>query len=63
MERTVVDVADEQVVDDGGFVSFVVARGDALWRSAWLLTLWIGIGAIFHGIADLITAFQVKAAR
>jgi uncharacterized membrane protein HdeD (DUF308 family) len=32
-------------------------------RSAWLLTLWIGIGAIFHGVADLVTAFQVKGAR
>ena len=32
-------------------------------RSAWLLTLWIGIGAIFHGIADLVTAFSVKAAK
>ena len=32
-------------------------------RSAWLLTLWIGIGAIFHGVSDLVTAFQVKGAR
>jgi RNA polymerase sigma-70 factor (sigma-E family) len=41
MERTVVSVADESdVADDGadGFASFVAARGDALWRSAWLLT-------------------------
>src|SRR5215218_10233861 len=41
MERTVVSVAEESdVADDSadGFASFVAARGDALWRSAWLLT-------------------------
>jgi RNA polymerase sigma-70 factor (sigma-E family) len=41
MERTVVTVADRSnAADDGadGFASFVAARGDALWRSAWLLT-------------------------
>jgi len=45
MERTVVGVADEQSADAGdgadgadGFGAFVAARGDALWRSAWLLT-------------------------
>lgn len=32
-------------------------------RSAWLLVLWIGIGAIFHGVADVVTAFQVRSAR
>ena len=30
-------------------------------RSAWLLILWIGIGAIFHGIADIVTAFHVRS--
>lgn len=42
MERTVVDRAmPEDAVTDGsdpGFDAFVAARGDALWRSAWLLT-------------------------
>ena len=41
MERTVVTVADRSnAADDGadGFASFVAARGDALWRSSWLLT-------------------------
>jgi uncharacterized membrane protein HdeD (DUF308 family) len=30
-------------------------------RSAWLLLLWIGIGAVAHGIADFVTAFQVRS--
>ena len=30
-------------------------------RSAWLLILWIGIGAIFHGIADVVSAFVVRS--
>jgi RNA polymerase sigma-70 factor (sigma-E family) len=42
MERTVVsrlDTADERDADAGDdFGAFVAARGDALWRSAWLLT-------------------------
>jgi RNA polymerase sigma-70 factor (sigma-E family) len=37
MERTVVSVTDERS-STGDFESFVAARGDALWRSAWLLT-------------------------
>lgn len=32
-------------------------------RSTWLLALWIGIGAVFHGVSDMITAFQIRAAR
>lgn len=43
MERTVVDEPMPQAVADSGgeadgFDAFVSARGDALWRSAWLLT-------------------------
>jgi RNA polymerase sigma-70 factor (sigma-E family) len=45
MERAVVNVAQqgaagtgEAAGTDDDFASFVVARGDALWRSAWLLT-------------------------
>lgn len=42
MERTVVDPMPRGAVPDGGtdvgFDGFVAARGDALWRSAWLLT-------------------------
>lgn len=38
MERAVVSVADERSATDDGFGAFVAARGDALWRSAWLLT-------------------------
>lgn len=42
MERTVVDAMPRGAVPgDGsgdGFDGFVAARGDALWRSAWLLT-------------------------
>ena len=30
-------------------------------RSAWLLLLWIGIGAMFHGITDIVTAFHVRS--
>jgi uncharacterized membrane protein HdeD (DUF308 family) len=30
-------------------------------RSMWLLILWIGVGAIFHGIADVVTAFHVRS--
>jgi len=42
MEQMVVSVADQRSAeaDDGAddFGAFVAARGDALWRSAWLLT-------------------------
>lgn len=39
MEAAGVSVADERGADvDDGFGAFVAARGDALWRSAWLLT-------------------------
>ena len=37
MEQMVVSVADEPGVADD-FSAFVAARGNALWRSAWLLT-------------------------
>jgi uncharacterized membrane protein HdeD (DUF308 family) len=30
-------------------------------RSAWLLLLWIGIGAMFHGISDIATSFHVRS--
>ena len=39
----------------GGFTSFVTARGDALWRSAWLLT---GDG---HLAEDLVQTALAKA--
>ena len=32
-------------------------------RSAWLLVLWIGIGAFLHGIGDIVDSFHVRAAR
>lgn len=32
-------------------------------RSAWLLVLWIGFGALLHGISDIVSAFQVRSAR
>ncbi|WP_183096160.1 SigE family RNA polymerase sigma factor [Nocardioides stalactiti] len=38
MERTVVGVVDQRTAIEDDFVAFVAARGDALWRSAWLLT-------------------------
>ncbi|NYI43770.1 RNA polymerase sigma-70 factor (sigma-E family) [Nocardioides aromaticivorans] len=39
MQRTVVEQAMPQgAVPEDGFDGFVAARGDALWRSAWLLT-------------------------
>lgn len=41
MERTVVDTMPRGAGSGGrddGFDGFVAARGDALWRSAWLLT-------------------------
>jgi uncharacterized membrane protein HdeD (DUF308 family) len=28
-------------------------------RSAWLLVLWVGIGAMLHGIGDLVVAFTM----
>jgi len=30
-------------------------------RSAWLLLLWIGIGAMFHGISDIANAFHARS--
>ena len=38
MEQMVVRVADGRSAGTDGFDAFVAARGDALWRSAWLLT-------------------------
>lgn len=38
MERTVVKPVPVGAAPDDGFDGFVAARGDALWRSAWLLT-------------------------
>jgi uncharacterized membrane protein HdeD (DUF308 family) len=32
-------------------------------RSAWLLIIWIGIGALFRGVTEIVTAFQVKGGR
>ena len=32
-------------------------------RSAWLLLLWIGIGAVLHGMWDIVRAFQYRSAR
>lgn len=29
-------------------------------RSAWLLILWVGIGALMRGIGDIIGAFQIR---
>jgi uncharacterized membrane protein HdeD (DUF308 family) len=32
-------------------------------RSAWLLVLWVGIGALMRGISDLVAAFTYGGAR
>jgi len=43
--------------------------GIGLWaigypgRSAWLLVLWIGIGALLHGMWDIVRAFEYRSAR
>ena len=29
-------------------------------RSAWLLVLWVGFAALFHGIGSIVLAFQIK---
>ena len=29
-------------------------------RSAWLLVLWVGIGALMHGITEIVLAFQLR---
>jgi uncharacterized membrane protein HdeD (DUF308 family) len=30
-------------------------------RSAWLLILWVGIGAMSHGISDIVSAFHIRS--
>jgi uncharacterized membrane protein HdeD (DUF308 family) len=30
------------------------------YRSAWLLVLWVGIGALFRGLSEIILAFQLR---
>lgn len=30
-------------------------------RSAWLLVLWVGTGALLHGISDIVRAFELRA--
>ena len=47
--------ASTSVVDDADFAGFVTARGDALWRSAWLLT------GDSHRAEDLVQAALAKA--
>ena len=32
-------------------------------RSAWLLVLWVGLGALMHGITQIVLAFQLRGAR
>jgi uncharacterized membrane protein HdeD (DUF308 family) len=32
-------------------------------RSAWLLVLWIGIGALIRGITEIVLAFKLRGAR
>jgi uncharacterized membrane protein HdeD (DUF308 family) len=32
-------------------------------RSAWLLVLWVGIGALMRGISEIVMAFQLRSAR
>jgi uncharacterized membrane protein HdeD (DUF308 family) len=32
-------------------------------RSAWLLVLWIGIGALLHGMWDIVRSFEYRSAR
>lgn len=32
-------------------------------RSAWLLVLWVGIGALMRGISEIIMAFQLRGER
>lgn len=32
-------------------------------RSAWLLVLWVGIGAMLRGITEIVTGFQLRSAR
>jgi uncharacterized membrane protein HdeD (DUF308 family) len=32
-------------------------------RSAWLLILWVGIGALLRGVTEIVFAFQLRGAR
>jgi uncharacterized membrane protein HdeD (DUF308 family) len=32
-------------------------------RSAWLLVLWVGIGAAIRGVTEIVTAFQLRGAQ
>lgn len=32
-------------------------------RSAWLLILWVGIGALMRGISEIVTAFRLRGVR
>jgi uncharacterized membrane protein HdeD (DUF308 family) len=32
-------------------------------RSAWLLVLWVGIGALMHGVTEIVLAFQIRKLR
>ena len=32
-------------------------------RSAWLLVLWVGLGALMRGITEIVLAFQLRGAR
>jgi uncharacterized membrane protein HdeD (DUF308 family) len=32
-------------------------------RSAWLLVVWVGVGALMHGITEIVLAFQLRGAH
>jgi uncharacterized membrane protein HdeD (DUF308 family) len=33
------------------------------WRSAWLLVLWVGVGAILRSVSEIVLAFKLRGAR
>jgi len=49
-----------------GLIAGIAMMFIAFWavgypgRSAYLLVLWVGLGALFHGIGQIVMAFQVK---
>jgi len=52
-----------------GLASGIFEIALAMWalgypgRSAWLLVLWVGIGALMRGISEIVMAFQLRSAR
>jgi uncharacterized membrane protein HdeD (DUF308 family) len=69
--NAVTSIVDRHSTELWGLVAVagVLEMTVAVWaigypaRSAWLLMLWVGIGALLRGVTEIATAFQIRGLR